>query len=159
MSTKCGQTDNGYYYRRGCNRFLLKFNSPSHVGHSASFIRPSNEMYCNLLSEKKKQFFIGNSDKSASFQDLWLIILVHVHLTKYRYISPLCCTTGATWWRFSYVFSLYSIPQFSINFPTNPAFQEKKEEIWLSPMTKAPTPTEMSKGQSDNTNNATKKFD
>ena len=38
-------------------------------------------------------------------------------------------------------------------------YQEKKEEIWLSPMTKAPTPTEMSKGQSDNTNNATKKFD
>ena len=37
--------------------------------------------------------------------------------------------------------------------------QEKKEEIWLSLMTKAPTPTEMSKGQSDNTNNATKKFD
>ena len=35
----------------------------------------------------------------------------------------------------------------------------EKEEIWLSPMTKAPTPTEMSKGQSDNTNNATKKFD
>ena len=34
-----------------------------------------------------------------------------------------------------------------------------KEEIWLSPMTEAPTPTEMSKGQSDNTNNATKKFD
>ena len=34
--------------------------------------------------------------------------------------------------------------------------EEKKEEIWLSPMTKAPTPTEMSKGQSDNTNNATK---
>ena len=38
-------------------------------------------------------------------------------------------------------------------------FYEKKEEIWLSPMTKAPTPTEMSKGQSDNINNATKKFD
>ena len=36
---------------------------------------------------------------------------------------------------------------------------EKKEEIWLSPMTKAHTPTEMSKGQSDNINNATKKFD
>ena len=36
---------------------------------------------------------------------------------------------------------------------------QKKEEIWFSPMTKAPTPTEMSKGQSDNTNNATKKFD
>ena len=35
-------------------------------------------------------------------------------------------------------------------------FQDKKEEIWLSPMTKAPTQTEMSKGQSDNTNNATK---
>ena len=26
-------------------------------------------------------------------------------------------------------------------------------------MTKAPSPTEMSKGQNDNTNNATKKFD
>ena len=26
-------------------------------------------------------------------------------------------------------------------------------------MTKSPTPTEMSKGQGDNTNNATKKFD
>ena len=37
--------------------------------------------------------------------------------------------------------------------------QEKKEKIRLSPMTKAPTPTEMSKGQGDNTNNATKKFD
>ena len=37
--------------------------------------------------------------------------------------------------------------------------KKKKEEIWLNPMTKAPTPTEMSKGQSDNTNNATKKFD
>ena len=37
--------------------------------------------------------------------------------------------------------------------------EDKKEEIWPSPMTKAPTPTEMSKGQSDNTNNATKKFD
>ena len=37
--------------------------------------------------------------------------------------------------------------------------QEKMEEIWLSPMTKAHTPTETPKGQSDNTNNATKKFD
>ena len=26
------------------------------------------------------------------------------------------------------------------------SFYEKKEEIWLSPMTKAPTPTEKSKG-------------
>ena len=38
-------------------------------------------------------------------------------------------------------------------------FYIKKEEIWLSPMTKALTLTDMSKGQSDNTNNATKKFD
>ena len=36
-------------------------------------------------------------------------------------------------------------------------FKDKKEEIWPSPMTKAPAPTEMSKGQSDSTNNATKK--
>ena len=42
------------------------------------------------------------------------------------------------------------------NQPTNRAldrsamlvrYQDKKEEIWPSPMTKAPTPTEMSKGQ------------
>ena len=32
----------------------------------------------------------------------------------------------------------------------------EKEEISLSPMTKAPTPAEMSKVQSDNINNATK---
>ena len=36
--------------------------------------------------------------------------------------------------------------------------EDKKEEIWLSRMTKAPTPTEVSKGLGDNTNNATKKF-
>ena len=30
-------------------------------------------------------------------------------------------------------------------------YKEKKEEIWLSPMTKAPTPTEKSKKQRDNT--------
>ena len=32
-------------------------------------------------------------------------------------------------------------------------YKTQKEEIWLSPMTKAPTPTEMSNGQSDNTKN------
>ena len=37
--------------------------------------------------------------------------------------------------------------------------KDKKEEIWPSPMTKAPIPTEMSKGQRSNTNNATKKYD
>ena len=36
---------------------------------------------------------------------------------------------------------------------------KKKVEFWLSPMTKAPAQTEMSKGQIDNTNNAAKKFD
>ena len=36
---------------------------------------------------------------------------------------------------------------------------EKKEDIWLSPMTKAPTPTEKSKKQRDNIKNATKNFD
>ena len=43
--------------------------------------------------------------------------------------------------------------------PNRVYYKDKKEEIRLSPMTKAPKPTEMSKGQSDNTNNATKKFD
>ena len=36
--------------------------------------------------------------------------------------------------------------------------KRKKEEIWLSHMTKAPTLTKMLKGQSDNTSNATKKI-
>ena len=35
--------------------------------------------------------------------------------------------------------------------------RDKKEEIWLSPMAKAPTPTEIARGQSDNTNNVRKK--
>ena len=35
--------------------------------------------------------------------------------------------------------------------------KEKKEEIWLSPMTKALTPTKNSNKQSDNTKNATKR--
>ena len=34
----------------------------------------------------------------------------------------------------------------------------QKEEIWLSPMTKVPTPVEMSNGQTDNTNNALNKY-
>ena len=37
--------------------------------------------------------------------------------------------------------------------------KEKKEEIWLSPVTKAHTPTEKSKKQRDNIKNATKNFD
>ena len=44
---------------------------------------------------------------------------------------------------------------------TWPAFRwsREKEEIWLSPMTEALTPTEKSKKQRDNTKNATKNFD
>ena len=45
------------------------------------------------------------------------------------------------------------MPRVAVDVCTN---KYKKEEIWTSPMTKAPTPTEMSKGQSDNTTNATK---
>ena len=37
--------------------------------------------------------------------------------------------------------------------------KDKRKENWLSPMTKAPTPIEMSKGQRDNNKNATKMFD
>ena len=37
--------------------------------------------------------------------------------------------------------------------------EEKKEDIWLSPMTKAPTPTEKSKKQRDNTKTQPKIFD
>ena len=38
-----------------------------------------------------------------------------------------------------------------INSPQSCNYQEKKEEIWLSTITKAPTPIEMSKGQRDDT--------
>ena len=37
--------------------------------------------------------------------------------------------------------------------------KKKKEDIWLSPLAKAPTPTEKSKKQLDNIKNATKNFD
>ena len=37
--------------------------------------------------------------------------------------------------------------------------QEIKEEIWLSPVTKAPKPTDKSKKQRDNIKNTTKNFD
>ena len=40
--------------------------------------------------------------------------------------------------------------------PVRHGKQDKKEEIWPSPMTKAHTPTEMSKRQSDNTKKPTK---
>ena len=39
------------------------------------------------------------------------------------------------------------------------SMSREKEEIWLSPMTEALTPTEKSKKQRDNTKNATKNFD
>ena len=42
---------------------------------------------------------------------------------------------------------------------TRNLFYEKKEEIWLSPMTNAPTLTEKSKKQRDNIKHATKNFD
>ena len=58
-----------------------------------------------------------------------------------------------------YVFLFQSILCLATYLPYTIILEEKKEEIWLSAMTKAPTPTEMSKGQSDNTDNATKKFD
>ena len=47
----------------------------------------------------------------------------------------------------------------SHKFENNVTNQMKKEEIWLSPMTKAPTPTEKSKKQRDNTKNANKNLD
>ena len=37
--------------------------------------------------------------------------------------------------------------------------KKKKEETWLSPIAKDPTPTEKSKKQHDNIKNATKNFD
>ena len=42
---------------------------------------------------------------------------------------------------------------------TDDSNEEKKEDIWLGPMTKAPTPPEKSKKQRDNIKTATKNFD
>ena len=65
------------------------------------------------------------------------------------------CSTLNIYIHKKHVFSLYYISTEKVQ----SLIMGEKEEIWLSPMTKAPTTTEMSKGQSDNTNNATKKFD
>ena len=51
-----------------------------------------------------------------------------------------------------------SLGKNGLNIRTNASLIKDKKEIWPSPMTKTPTPTEMSKGQSDNTNNVTKQF-
>ena len=68
------------------------------------------------------------------------------------------CACSKVWWSVvcTYASRLAIHAQY---FKLQLIFEEIKEEIWLSPMTKAPTPTEMSKEQNDNTNNATKKFD
>ena len=44
----------------------------------------------------------------------------------------------------------------SFPYPYAVSLKRKKADIWPSPITKAPIPTEMSTGQSVNTNNATK---
>ena len=41
---------------------------------------------------------------------------------------------------------------------TDDSNEEKKEDIWFGPMTKAPTPPEKSKKQRDNIKTATKNF-
>ena len=46
-----------------------------------------------------------------------------------------------------------------LTLPFTSTIQEKKENIWLGPMTKAPTPTEKAKQQRDSIKNATKNFD
>ena len=78
------------------------------------------------------------------------------------WLMALLVITIIVWWLTSVInSSIVYLVFFCANFlphHTNwhpPLTEEKKEEIWLSPMTKAPTPAEMSKGQSDNTNNAT----
>ena len=42
---------------------------------------------------------------------------------------------------------------------TDDSHEEKKEDIWLGPMTKTPTPPEKSKKQRGNIKTATKNFD
>ena len=58
--------------------------------------------------------------------------------------------------RFSYFGKFYT---HEIKHGIYPECIREKEEIWLSPMTEALTPTEKSKKQRDNTKNATKNFD
>ena len=68
-------------------------------------------------------------------------------------ISQTCAVELPTWF-FEFSTLFFEFPTLIFEFPT--LFFDKKHLIWLSTMTKAPTPTEMSKGQSDNKNNATK---
>ena len=49
--------------------------------------------------------------------------------------------------------------KWSAQYQEVPSIYEKKEEIWHSPVTKTPTPTEKSKKQRDNIKNATENFD
>ena len=90
---------------------------------------------------KKSIFSIPKSNFWCWF---WGVVLDWVIFAQFRYTSVGIYVVSKCQICITFYFSIY---------------KDKKEEIWPSPMTKAPTPTEMSKGQSHNTNNATKKFD
>ena len=98
-------------------------------------------MCVNLIAQLIRR--VGRLDRYIGSSISWVAVVTSTDRPKS--VRNRCIF--AFWWRFC----IFVCPLFSFCW-----YWEKKEEIWLSHMTKAHSPTEMSKGQSDNTNNATK---
>ena len=110
---------------------------------------------CSTFAFLIKMFRYRGKEKSK-FWVLWLYLF-----KKYK-LSRFLCLFGHFTVRIYSDFNLflYDTPPLVIhNFPLKHDLLREKEEIWPSPMTEAPTPTEKSKKQRDNTKNATKNFD
>ena len=105
--------------------------------------------YINSLSRKKPRKIPESSFSNSSSVSVCAYIYVFASvITVSHKIVKIC----------SEAFPINQYKEkmwFYVTF-TDISYTGKKKEIWLSPMTKTPTSAEMSKGQSDNTINATK---
>ena len=73
------------------NMYRLLEISPWHFWHSASFIKPNYEMYCDVLSDQT--IFIGKSDRCDRFQELWIYLCVGCARGEiYSQKLTSCCT-------------------------------------------------------------------
>ena len=131
---KCNDECSHSYYQTICHQNATLPNSLHHS--SGCRVRPDTSL-CTL---------IGNLLIPMSIHPL--VFCPKLQYSTLEYESKTCMLM------FTFILSM----SYNSNLFREACIKDKKE-IWLSPMTKAPTPTEMSKGQSENTNNATKKFD
>ena len=107
-----------------------------------------------LISTVMLNFFQQNNVASV-----WLHVYIICTLVIRRYSTMAAMhdvqhTSGITNHRNALIWYVYAVQKretkpFSSPMLSRLSDKDKKEEIWPSPMTKAPTPTEMSKGQSD----------